>query len=191
MAANPIDLCTLADVKSYLNIQNTTNDALLQLLITAASQYMMTYCGRTFQLTTYTNEAYNGTGNAMQMLLNSPVVAVSAVSVNGIARTPFNQSSYPGGYRFDEDGIYAGCDFGVWCDGFQNVVVSYQAGYATIPYDLNFACIELVAKRYRDKDKSIVTQRSIAGETIIYNPAFDLPPSVKSVLDNYFRVSPL
>ena len=46
MPAAPDDLCVLADLKAWLNIQTTTEDVLLQNLITRGSLQMLRWMNR-------------------------------------------------------------------------------------------------------------------------------------------------
>lgn len=191
MPTNVIDLCTLADVKSYLAITDTTQDVLLQTLITAVSQFFASYCGRVFQSNVY-NERYNGTGGNVLPLNQSPVTAVASVSVNGVALAA-QVGQKQSGYTFDEFALYSlGTQFS--CAGFttglKNVWVTYTAGYVTIPYDLNNACVQAVAKNLRDKNKPSVASRAIAGESITYTNK-DLPAQVFTILELYQRSAPL
>lgn len=186
--ANPVDLTTLADVKAYdSSISGVSSDPLLERLITAASMFAATYCGRAFHSATY-EEVYEGTGTYRLLLRNSPVTAVSAVSVNGHAWTLTTLGTQPG-YQFDKDGLYAtGCY--AFPRAVRNVIVSYTAGYTTIPFDLAQAVIELVVLKYRRRDKLDIQARMIAQETISYN-SNDMTKSTKAVFDKYVMVAPV
>src|SRR5438270_9095562 len=77
MAANPRDLLTLS--RAYQNLQGVTNvDALLQALLTAASDAIQKYCRRDFVQTSY-DELYSGHGDRKLMLRQYPIVSVESV----------------------------------------------------------------------------------------------------------------
>lgn len=82
MAAS--DLCTLAQVKEFLDIgAATTSDALLARMITAASQSVLSYLQRpTFLSRAYTDSPTPSGGGSLY-LSNWPVTAVSSVVVDG------------------------------------------------------------------------------------------------------------
>ena len=55
------DLTTLANVKGWLGVTATTDDALLSRLISAASDYVQTWLNRTIATQTY-SETRDGSG---------------------------------------------------------------------------------------------------------------------------------
>jgi uncharacterized phiE125 gp8 family phage protein len=181
------DLVTLSDVKTYLGITDNTLDALLSALISAASQFAINSCGRDFTLQTYTNEAYDGPGGSILLLNQMPIVSVASVIVDGVSIAPAGMLT--SGFKFDKNAVYiVGCYGGGFTTGLQNVYITYNAGYSTIPMDLQYAVIELVAKKYRDKQKPGVGSRHIAGESIVYTGG-DMTPSVRTVFAQYEKAN--
>ena len=73
--------------------------------------------------------------------------------------------------------------------GVNNIKVVYNAGYATIPYDLEQAVLELVAQKYHaaDKMKQNIESMSAHGETVKYFMGVMLPET-KAVLDRYRKI---
>jgi hypothetical protein len=121
-----MDLCTVAQVQSFLGITDPTQDtALLQMLVSSASAFAQTYCGRTFASASY-SEAYNGSGNRTQSLKHTPITAVSSLVVGrrSIQPAPIYGDQ---GFTFDESLLYLNCE--VFWRGVQSVRVSYTAGY--------------------------------------------------------------
>ena len=77
MSANPRDLITLS--RAYQNLQGVTGvDALLQTLLTAASDAIQKYCRRDFVQTSY-DELYNGHGHRRLLLRQYPIISVESV----------------------------------------------------------------------------------------------------------------
>src|SRR5260370_13972291 len=77
MAANARDLITLA--RAYQNLQGVSGiDALLQTLLTAASDAIQKYCRRDFVSTTY-DELYSGNGESRLLLRQYPIVSDESV----------------------------------------------------------------------------------------------------------------
>ncbi len=77
MSANPRDLITLA--RAYQNLQGVSSvDALLQTLLTAASDAIQKWCRRDFVSTSY-DELYSGNGRRELILRQYPVVSVESV----------------------------------------------------------------------------------------------------------------
>jgi hypothetical protein len=172
------NLCTLADVKTYLGITDTNSDAVLTAMVTNVSALIESYCNRTFASTAYV-ETRNGTGGMQLFMRQGPVISVSAVSIDGIAQVPAPTPTTLG-YIVDEDTIWL--RNAAFTRGIQNVTVSYTAGYGSIPADVIQSCIEVVAYHYAKRtriDKSSETLGT--AQTISFSQA-DLPASAKTAL---------
>lgn len=178
-----MSLCALSDVKTYLGITDSNSDVVLTALIAGASMTMETYCNRVFEAATYT-ETRNGNGGYRLFLSTAPVTAVASVSVDGFAISPASGPVAPG-YLFDDLMIYLrGKSFAC---GVQNVIVTYTAGFATIPADLTQACVELVAFKYAKRNRIDKTSETLGTQQTQAYSLADMPPSVKTVLNNYAR----
>ena len=72
--------------------------------------------------------------------------------------------------------------------GINNIRVDYQAGYTTVPDDLEIACLEIIEDVYDDDrfKQRRVTSRSISGESTTIIPV-DITPRAKSILNKYRR----
>lgn len=180
------DLTTVANVKSWLGVGAATDDTLLASLVSGVSAWIQEWLGRTIASGTYA-ETLNGSGKAVLFLLNYPVTAVSSVSVDGVnipARTAIGGS----GYTFDKDCLYlAGYCF---TRGIQNVQLSYTAGFAAVPADLELATKKLIGLSYKEKDRIGVSSKGLAGEQTNYIVK-DLPADVEHILQSYKRVVPI
>lgn len=202
MAASSQDLSTVAAVAAYIGgIDGSDTDVndLLQALLTSASAYASNYASRDFRSQTYT-EKYNGLGTQRIMLRNAPVASIALLSINSI-EVPARGSTLIG-YVFDDTGmVYVdGCY--QFSRGWQNVSVTYTAGWVTpgqaqttsppstvtLPADIQQAVIETVALKYKAQRNNIgIAARQIAGETISYSQV-DIPKSAQPVFDFYRRV---
>lgn len=180
------DLTTLENVKSWLGITAVTDDAMLTRLVTALSQYIQTWLNRQIASQTYT-ETRDGHGGTVMVFADYPVTAVASVAVDGVA-VPAAASATESGYRFDSTRLYLqGYAF---TRGKGNVAFSYTAGYATTPPELEQACIELVALRYKERDRIGHQSKSLASETVTFMIR-DFPDDVRTILNNYRKVIPL
>jgi uncharacterized phiE125 gp8 family phage protein len=188
MTANAIDLATLADAKAWLNVSQIGDDALLQRLITGASEFIQQYLSRTVPTTTYTNERYNGKGGQRLMLRNWPIQSVTLVTATD--QTGTVQWSYgPSYFWFDDRSIYLNTT-DAFVRGLGNITVTYTAGYSTPPYGLTQACLELVALRYKERERIGLASKGLAGETTAYT-VVDMPKSTKTYLDQFKNVVPV
>lgn len=186
MAANPADLCTLADLKAWLNIGNTTDDALLQRLITAASVFMQSWMSTDIPSASYT-EVRDGTGSDTLCLGTTPVTAVASLTVNGLPQTLSPDGIQPG-YLFSDSAIYlVGTTFPV---GRRNVRVTYTAGYNPVPFDLAQECISLAAWKYREKSRIGQTGTGMGPEHISFSLK-DMPESTLTLMQQYKKVVPV
>lgn len=154
-------IATATEYKTYARISGTGFDSQISLALDASEAAMEKYCGVTdFGSATYTDEAYDGEDEDTVWLANWPVTAVSAVKVRCYSTTVtqdattytftrrgrlIRDGSGPGFVYTDESpeaGYYSG-GF-VWPRGNQNVLVTYTAGYGTIPADLKQIQFEMV-----------------------------------------------
>ncbi len=210
---DPRDLALVSDVKSYINpTLGSTDDALLQTLLTATSRWIAQYLNRNLNAQTYT-EVRDGTGTASMRLLNWPVVSVSQVMVDNAVINPApNQTA--SGYVFNPlTGVISlrpdifGLG-GYFAKGVQNVRFVYVAGYNTpgmyalgatvagapdLPAALSMAAMQLCALVYRQRDRVGDTSESVATaglERVTYFMGA-LHPSTKSILDLHREVVPV
>lgn len=177
-------LTTLENVKAWLSLKPevAADDALLNRLIVAASAFLESWLNRTILSQQFT-DTRNGNGKQVMLFTNYPVTDVTSVVIDEqpIPKAVGNGS----GWFFDADRLYLrGYAFG---RGMQNVKIAYSAGYASVPPDIEQACIDLVALRYREKSRIGEQSKSIGGETVSFFIG-DLTPFAKSVLQQYKRV---
>jgi hypothetical protein len=180
------DLTTLANVKGWLSppLTATTDDALLTGLVTAASQFIQTWLNRSLAVATYV-ETRNGTGARRLFLKYRPVLAVAALTIDGNA---IPAAAGGPGYVFDDVSLWL-IDT-VFRRGIMNIGVTYSAGYAATPPELEQACIELVCLRYRERDRIGQVSKNLAGEVVSFTQK-DMPADVQTILDQYRNQVPL
>src|SRR5579863_1128812 len=191
------DLCQLSDVTAWLQTgQNpfpSVDDALLTRLITAASQFIQGWLQRQIIAGDWI-ELRDGNGGQRLAFANVPVTQVLSLSIDGLVIPP---APAPGG---NGGGFGAGYVFSptelalrgyVFTRRLQNVVVTYTAGYATVPPDVAQACIELVAERYRERSRiGEVSKALMSGETVTFSQK-DMSDAVKTWLQQYRAVAPV
>lgn len=165
-------------------------DALLTRLITAASAFIESWLSRTIAVTAYT-QTFNGNGGNVLFFPHRPVTAITSVQVN-TTTIALASDAVSAGYAFDDTSLYLrGYTFD---RGLQNVAVSYSAGLSSnaptdVPSDLQQACIELVALKYRRLENEGVASKAMAGETTTYVVS-DMPKPVQTLLMQYRNVVP-
>lgn len=169
------------------------DDPLLTRLITSSSAYIQSWLNRTIATATYT-ETLNGSGGYAMLMQNYPISAVHSVAINGVTipvRPALNQTTgtYAGfGYVFDADKIMvSGTKF---CQGMQNVSVSYDAGYATTPPDIEQACIDLIGDWFRYRSRIGMLSQAIETQTTTFTNT-PMPVRCQDMLQQYKKVAPI
>lgn len=179
MPADPRDLTTVANLKAWLSISADTADAQLQRLVTAVSVGILNWLGRDLKAVERI-EAYDGSGSDLLLLRQVPVVSVARVIVDG-------QEIPASTYRATTTALVRVS--GWWPTGWGNVVVTYTAGYDPIPYDVEQACLELAALRWKERDRIGLASKGMGQETTAFITK-DMPDSVRTALLDYRRVIP-
>jgi hypothetical protein len=170
------------------------SDPLLQRLITAVSTFIQSWLNRTIAAADYT-ETRNGQGAPAMLTFNYPILAVSAVSVDGVnvpPRPALGPGTYaqPGGFVFDQRQIMLSGGCWRFTRGFQNVTFAYRAGFESTPPDLEQACIDLIGDWFKYASRIGVTSMAIEQQTVTYVNAA-ITARAQGVLNQYRRVAPL
>jgi|GEM_PF-1428286 len=140
------ELSTLANVKEYLRITTADDDTLIQKILTRTSTWIQKYCNRVFIAADYT-EYYDGDGTKELLVNQYPINSIAsmyddydrvfgsdtAITVADLVYYPEGRIVYP---------------YNSFMRGQKNIKITYNAGYATIPADLEQACIKMVASEY-------------------------------------------
>ncbi|MCL1908966.1 MAG: phage head-tail connector protein [Holophagaceae bacterium] len=170
------DLVSLDAVKSWLGIADENSDVLLQRLITAESQAIEKAIGRPI-LATERTDFIAGYGSSTIMPPATPILEVERAFIDGAEVKT----------RHDNLTIWR-ADGGPWPKK-SRIQITYTAGYLAVPYDIEQACIELVALHYKERDRIGHQSKSIAGETVSFITAA-MPASVEASIKRYRKVAP-
>ncbi len=180
------DLCTVSQVKHLLPINKsvTTDDPLIQRLITSASETMRNEIGDVINSVTR-SEVYDGTGTGKLLFRHQPVMGVASVAIgppsaNRVALTENVD------FVFTKYGIQSlGRSFP---KGVANIAVTYTAGYVAIPADIAEKTAKVAALRYKEAERLGQSSKTLAGETITFDTK-DFPADVMATIQQYLRVS--
>lgn len=189
------DLTTRNDLKAWLQITGTTDDALLDLLITSISEWIQVWLSFRVWVTSYSDKL-NGNGGAVLYLPNPFLVAVTSVKIDGAA-IPLSAGPDAAGYYLVGEGQNLsgiGLRNYRFTRGFSNVEVTYTAGIATdansVPHDLQRCCLEMCAMKYKERDRIGLVSKGLGGETTTFFMK-DMPDTVATALANWQKVVPL
>jgi uncharacterized phiE125 gp8 family phage protein len=199
--ADARDLTTLANAKGWLNIPSaqTSEDALLTRLVTAASLFFLQAIDRVNLNQASYVEKRNGNGSTVLLVKNYPIISVQSLSIDG-APVPASPDGVQSGFVFDdysislvgggtgsgESGAISAFTFN---KGYGNVAISYTAGYAQLPPEVEQAVIELIAFRYRERGRIGLVSEQTGSQVSAYSQA-EVPASVKRVIAQYTRRVP-
>lgn len=104
------------------------------------------------------------------------------VTLNGVAMTPVTGTPTTGQYKLGTnagDYVFAAADTG------KTVIITYSF----IPADIEQACIEIVAERYRYKNRIGEISKSLGGQETISFSTRDMTDYVKMLLQGYRMVA--
>jgi uncharacterized phiE125 gp8 family phage protein len=179
------DLTTLASVKAYIGISGSADDALIGRLITAYSGAVQRLLNRCI-LSSPIEIWRDGRGGQAMTLPDYPVTEIFLLEIDG-QPIPAQAGIGQAGYRFTDTKIIL--DGYRFTAGSGNVHVDFTAGYDVVPADIEQAVNELVALRYKERDRIGHRSKSLAGETVSFITAA-MPDSVKAVLAPYAQMVP-
>lgn len=192
-------LVTLNDTKSFLRITNSESDDLLKMLINMATDFIEKRCERTFKQAVYsgaTAELVSGSGENTIQLKNYPVTAISGIEENsnwdgGTASwvTLDSDEYFVAGEDFESGIIHRTFDF---FTGQGNYRVSYTGGFATVPSDLQYACMMLVAQDFNGSGKSAgIKSESLGDHSITFESVLQEDSRVERIIRLYRRMTVL
>lgn len=203
MALLSYALTTVDDVKTYLGITDTSQDALLEMFVNQSTDWIESYCGgRRFKDTTYTDEVYESIfakadgdfptiQRNRQYWLNTrqyPITATEPIVVkyrNGTDNWDTQESTAYDVYE-DRGQLYI---HGGMPNVRKAVKLTYSAGYASIPNDLSLACIKLTARQFEKRKSQGKKSESIGGASITWQDAGaeSMDGDVMDILNSYKR----
>ena len=192
------DLVTLAQAYAWLGITPGSDDANLQLAISAYSQLIADFCSRTLVSASF-SEVYDGRDKPRLVLRNYPIISVSSLSIYGIPQS-LATSPYGPGYTYSGRCVdLQGGD--VFTRGLGNIAITYQAGFTTIPADIQMACLDWMKASYLSRTNNPALASHRAGDTEekfepggavtkLASSVVPMPPTVFATLSQYQNVVP-
>jgi hypothetical protein len=187
MAVSDDALTTRANVKEFLKIQScgADDDALIDNLINRFTDMFETYCGViSFKAKNYT-DYYDGTGTKYLFLNNIPVNSITEINEDSDWVWAVDTTIAVDVYRIvDKKYVVMNSDY--FTSGDQNYKVKYNAGYETIPYDLEHACVLEVSRAFKHrKNFDVITQTNQDG-TLQYQQR-GLMDQTETILNKYIN----
>ena len=215
MALSTKALTTVANVKTYLDISDTSQDTKIEQLINSVSDDIASRCNRVF-LSAERTEKLTGNGRQTLLLTYYPITDVKSVTVDSAALTEGTDFDVLAdeGSLFKVNGVWTKPEVNqVFRPPYipeipyadenslkHNIEAVYTAGYIlpyqassgetpvvpTLPYDLEMACIKMIAADINRKGSEHEKSENLGP----LQSAFldnDYSDSVLSVLERYKR----
>lgn len=182
-----LPLITKAEYKSHVGINTPNQDSEIDSIIPKVSQLVKSYCKRSF--IDYVNdpksERFNG-GIDVYYLKEYPILEVSSVEMSmdrGKSYITLTEDDYVLDYQNEALVPLFSDEFPHYINGY---VVTYTAGYETLPEDLKLALFDLVTY-YRKNDSAVHSPKAPGTNSvqIEYITTTSLPAHIRRVLDMY------
>lgn len=150
-------LVTLDDTKNYLSIPlvDTTYDAFLTEQIELLSDTVEVYCRRKFLANDYVQTIYMDEVKELNEVDYSlktfyyPLNSVASLTVDGEVLDPSE-------YRINSNGFITRANKQKWIfTAYENIVVSFNAGYPSTPPIIKSVIYTLISERYNKKKSNI------------------------------------
>jgi hypothetical protein len=188
MAAS-VDLTTLAKVKTALDLSGTDDDTYLEQLIDRVSEIIESYCDREFNSESR-EEIFDGTGENDYQVDEYPISSITKLERRTSTLNEDDWDTIDSEYYHfypNQGSVHYVQGF---VKGIRNYQITYVAGYADIPDDLEQAAIDLVAYYFNKRKSKNVKSESIGDYSITYekteNVIDDL--SLDIILDKYKKI---
>ena len=181
-------LISLAEYKTYSQINSPNQDAEITLLIPKVSQLIKTYCRQSFNDYVDDPKVEHFSGGYSELLLKEhPVISVASVELSTDYGQTYIQLTEFVDYVFSPE---SNSVLPIGATSFKKLVngykVSYTCGYETLPEDLKLAALDLVTY-YRKNDGAIHSPKAPGSNTvqIEYISTASLPAHIRRILDLY------
>jgi phosphoribosyl-AMP cyclohydrolase len=186
-------LVTLDEMIDFLAIEEPTQEQENQIgfMLNMLSEFCDNYTNRDLLAADHT-ERLNGTGTQVLALSNYPINSTSST----ISAYIDPDWEFTADDKVDADDIYIDSENGmivykdgIWTRGLANIKVIYNAGYESVPYDLQLSIQEAVAYFWERKEQKLWAKSSVSkGDTSVTRITQSLPDTVTAVWDRYRRI---
>lgn len=184
-----MSLATSAQLKAHLGITASTHDTILAQILAEVDAMIKKICGRNIEEETYTDQILDGDDQfPLIQLSDKPIKANTLTSFtynSGTTATPVWTTVPRDDYEiyYDEGTIYLYSSY----PGKRNLRLTYQAGEATVPKDLELACIKLSAGMFEKRKSEGAVSESLDGVSINWGEI--MTPEITAILNNHKRIT--
>ncbi len=188
MALNSNALVTLTTFKSHLGVpvSDSSQDTRLELFINAASTRIEKYCDRLLKNGGALTEYYSGRKSNILMTNQFPIISISSLHIDSArvfdSNTLIDSSNY-----FIDDSQNTILYNTYFPQGFRNIKLVYQAGFNTVPSDLELACLWVAEWYYMHRQRGDMGRSSISKGDESQSIISEMPMMIKEILNDYKR----
>ena len=181
------NLVTKSDYKSYMSINSTNQDAIIDFLIPKVSNFVKSYCRRTFvdYVANAKIENFNG-GVPFFVVQEQPIIAIQDLFYSSDYGQTYTALTQYVDYIVDDANVIypiASSEFRYSMRGYRLV---YFAGYEVLPADLTLAIYDLLSYYIKnDVAVNAIKRTNTTSMQIEYITDTALPSNIKRVLDMY------
>lgn len=175
-----MSLVLLSEYKEILDITGNTEDEFVEQAKYEVEAKVKSFLNRDLDVLAYT-EVYDGTGDNKLVLNQFPINSISKVEVydglDSLGSEVWDEYIQNDDYErlvIDDSLIYL--IGSMFPEGEQNIRITYNAGYSTIPYEVQQACKKLMLLYYGEvkKTKTIGKSSVSEGSTFTKTTSYDL-----------------
>lgn len=147
MALLSYALCSVSDVRDTPGVPSSISDAYIIRKINQATEMIERYCDRRFKMTDYVDEPHDGSLTDQLVLMQRPIDTAQTFTLKSRSSVINN----PNTNTIDAENYFVNSEAGTvgavssFYGHFDRWLVTYSAGYSTIPSDLAEACATLAA----------------------------------------------
>lgn len=163
-----MSLVLLSEYKEILDITGNTEDEFVEQAKYEVESKVKNFLNRDLEVDTYT-EVYDGTGEETLVLNQYPVTSISKVEVyqglDSLGAEDWDEYTQNEDYErlvIADSKIYL--IGSMFPEGDKNIRVTYNAGYDTIPYEVQQACKKLMLLYYGEVKKTKTIGKSSVSE---------------------------
>jgi len=196
-------LVTIDEFKTYKNISNSESDDIIEALITRCSDFIKTYCGKTFidYAAVAKTEYFDAVGTNVIHVDEYPIISVDSLT------TSTDGGKTYGTALVEFDDFFIDTEVGSITSAYDAFVlpsasavakgrskksfkITYKGGYLKLPTEIRQACLDLI-EYYRESEYT--PRQSFEGFNV-ENLGFragssvNLPSHIKRVLDMYREI---
>ena len=189
MPLNANALTTLAFAKTYLKIPSTetSQDALVEFFINAASQDVESETNRKLKAQSHTEYQHGRKSNTL-LLREFPINSVTELRIDSTSNFTDAQTLMDtDDYRIADDKNALVLLNGVFPNGYQNIRAIYNAGYTTVPSDLEHACLWLVFYYHKMRIAEDIGRSSKSKGDESMSMLQEAPANVRNTIQRYKR----